>query len=106
MKNSHRISSRVVGLILSFGSLFIGQKILSLIFFCLMISSPLIFLPISILLQKIGKKIAKIVRPFFLYFLYYCVFTPYGLMIQLFIRRPLTKFENSKLSELDFDSQS
>lgn len=106
MKNSHRISSRVVGLILSFGSLFFGQKILFLIFLCLMLALPLIFLPVSILLQKIGNKLAKIARPPFVYFLYYCIFVPYGLLSQLFIRRSLYKTENSKLSELDFDSQS
>ena len=106
MKNSNRISSRVIGLILGFVSVLFEQYILAAIFFGLILIAPLIFLPISLLLQKFGKKFATIIRPPFLRLLYYFIFVPYGLLIQLFISRPAFKIESSKLSEIDFDSQS
>ncbi|MDC0631640.1 SxtJ family membrane protein [Candidatus Pelagibacter sp.] len=72
--------------------------ILSVIFFILGIQNSKILTPLNILWMKFGLFLGKIVSPFVMGIIFFCVITPIGITLKLFRKDLLNLKRNSKVS--------
>jgi predicted membrane protein len=72
--------------------------ILCVIFFILGIQNSKILTPLNILWMKFGLFLGKIVSPFVMGIIFFCVITPIGIILKLFRKDLLNLKRNSKVS--------
>ena len=106
MENVIRIGSRMTGLILSVVTYFFFElKYLGagICFFAFIF--PLSFYPLSLLLQKIGKSLARSLSQPLIILIFISFFVPYGIIYKLVVRKKLHIYEHQSLKKLHFDSE-
>jgi hypothetical protein len=72
--------------------------IICVIFFILGIQNSKILTPLNILWMKFGLFLGKIVSPFVMGIIFFCVITPIGIILKLFRKDLLNLKRNSKVS--------
>lgn len=98
-----RFSCRLLGIIISLLTFYlISNLYLSSIIFIISIISPIIILPLNIILRFIFVKISKTLFQPTLFFIYFILIFPYGLLIKVFIKSKIsTTFKNENKIKFD-----
>ena len=103
MRNTDRLASRVLGLLVSVIFAYLEYYILSLLVVIIVTFSPLLLLPISLILRRFGHVVSGFMKKPLLLILYCAFFVPYGLLVTVVFRRKIQRYERIKLTSIDFD---